>query len=256
MHWAEVESRPRERRNSFSGIGSVHSSQSHDHMHPPAHLPVIFNHPTIHHEHRHHGHHRHHRYEHSNHHQTEYVSSRKEYRNQETYIQSIMALPFGMNFGNSSSGNSIELPAGYFQQIPFTFQLPLSIPSTCKLAHGSINYFAEVSLKIKHSLLVFSTETSKTAKKEFVILGSLDLAIVNDVLSPVHLQKIAQFRKGLCCCVSGEGDFLMELRLARTGFVSGEPVIFYLNFSNETQATIKKIETHLDQVCFPINSLA
>ncbi|ODM90140.1 Arrestin domain-containing protein 3 [Orchesella cincta] len=220
VHWTESTTVRLPRQNSQNFESPHHG----DHLHP------------------YHGHH-HHNHD-SAHHQhdesTVPVTRIKEFKNQETYLNGFIGIPIC----GQESGSTIELPAGFSQQIPFSYQLPLNLPTSCQLTSGSVKYFAEASITMKTSLLILSFDTSKSSIKTFDVRGLHDLTQVNGALLPVELQKGKQF--GFLCCASG-GEFMLELRLARTGFVAGESIMFHLNYSNSTNVTFEKLKAKLMQ---------
>ncbi|CAL8103843.1 unnamed protein product [Orchesella dallaii] len=223
------------------------SHRDHDdhHRHTPHHNSP--HHADHHHHHQHPHHHAHHNHHDSSHHHQHHhienhapVTQIKEFKNQETYLNSIIGIPLC----ERESGSIVELPAGFSHQIPFAFQLPLNLPMSCELDSGSIKYFAEASITIKTSILVLTFDTTKSSKKSFQMRGSLDLTQIHGALLPVELEKQKQF--GFLCCGSS-GEFKMQLRLARTGFTAGENIMFRINYSNSTDVTFEKLKVKLVQ---------
>ncbi|CAL8068368.1 unnamed protein product [Orchesella dallaii] len=186
-------------------------------------------------------------------HQTEAESRRRhpnqiqpvqifQYRNEETYLDSSISLPLPESLIKSDENLPDEFGIEFKAEVPFSFQLPSKLPSSCELKQGSVKYFVEASLTSQNSFLKLPYESDKSYKKPFYVIGDIDFSLVNEGLNPVEQEESKVFNSFSCGCKKG-GNIILKLQLAKSGFVAGEEMNFHVSYENESSVPINKITT-------------
>ncbi|CAL8068366.1 unnamed protein product [Orchesella dallaii] len=161
-----------------------------------------------------------------------------EFRNQETYLHVTENIPVSVSYEEHKSTTEYNFP--------ITFQLPTNLPTSCELPLGFVKYFAEVNVTYRNSTLEISHDSTEIVREPFHIKGNLDFSLVNGALEPIVVENWEQFYTFMCFC-RNRGDFVMKLRLAKSGFIPGEEIRFELSYINDTNITIKKLTARLIQ---------
>lgn len=154
------------------------------------------------------------------------------YSGAETYVDSVSYL-----FG-SENGEVIALSAGV-HTYNFEYLLPAAIPYSLEGLLGFVRYNTEATLDIPF-------EKDFKTEKAFIVRRHDDL---NLVTSPNYRQPCEVEEIKTICGLCWDSDFIMTLRLPRTGFGLGETIPIQVQMVNQsgnrirlTKFKIKKIE--------------
>lgn len=144
------------------------------------------------------------------------------YSDAESYFDSVTYL-----FG-SENGETFEIPVGV-HTYKFDYIFPASIPYNIDGPHGLIRFKAEAALDIP-------VENDLKTEKVFMVKRHDDL---NMVLSPNYRQPCeVEEIETFCRCVWWDSDFIMTMRVPKTGFELGEKIKIQMKLVNESDRYI------------------
>lgn len=106
---------------------------------------------------------------------------------------------------------------------PFSFVLPLEIPSSFEGENGHVRYIAKGTIDRSWSL-------NDHTKRAFTVIGLLDL---NKLLT-VDREAEDSVESNVCCLCCKSGPIKATLRLNRIGYVPGESVFFEASIENKS----------------------
>ncbi|KAF2358530.1 Arrestin-like N-terminal, partial [Trinorchestia longiramus] len=131
------------------------------------------------------------------------------------------------------SDPSQELPSGV-SQFPFLFMLPLHSPASFVGKHGQVVHQMTVKLE------------TKKAKDINVVQPYSVNAVVDLNLSPNFREpQLQQRTHSLCCWCCKNGPLSMVVRLNKSGYASGEPIVINAELNNKTKSTISGTKAKL-----------
>ncbi|XP_017778726.1 PREDICTED: arrestin domain-containing protein 4-like isoform X2 [Nicrophorus vespilloides] len=150
------------------------------------------------------------------------------YSAEETYFV------YEMNLLNNVSEVTVKRGV---HKYPFTFTLPLLLPSSFRGQHGKVKYMIKGS--VKRPFFDFDYE----AESEFTLVSPINLNLNPTLRVPVNFHK----KKNLCCMFFKKGAVTVEANIAITGFVAGQPVPIYLHVENLTNSNLDTVKFKLIQ---------
>jgi len=147
------------------------------------------------------------------------------YRAEENYVHEEVILAEGPT-----------LPEGT-HYIPFSFNLPTTIPATYEGAWGKVRYYLKATM-------VRDWKFDYDVKHHITVLAELDLNDLPDASQGAHNQD----QKNLHCFCFRTGSISATIGTDRQGFVPGEEIAFSAEVENESKKGIKKSILKLNEV--------
>ncbi|KAK3085924.1 hypothetical protein FSP39_010765 [Pinctada imbricata] len=148
------------------------------------------------------------------------------YRAYESYIDYTVLL-----FSKSDTDESAMVPQGD-NTYPFTIQLSPNLPCSFEGRRGHVRYTCKASLDRPWKF-------NESTKRAFTIIRHFDLNHIPTALMPVFAEQ-RQSIEGCCCSA---GDIEVSMGLNKTGYVPGEPILYDINITNNSDNVIR--EAHL-----------
>lgn len=141
-----------------------------------------------------------------------------------------------LNYFLSERNSDVSIPAGN-HEYPFSFQLPLNLPSSFEGEFGRVRYDIEAVVKR-------SWKFDYNTKVIFTVNALVDLN-----LQPVYMEKRdVSKEKSICCLCCKEGPISMKVEMPRTGYVPGEYVKFSVHSSNSSSRPVSAIVAYFIRV--------
>lgn len=148
------------------------------------------------------------------------------YKAKETYIDLDIIL-----FGGISEDFIIHPPGDY--TYPFSFLLSEEIPSSFKGRHGSVRYSCT-------AFIDRLWKDGEAVSEDFFVLHQLDCNHLVHAMMPIEAtgEEMVQ----VCCdCFNDPGLLIANLRLEKTAYVPGEPIVYNIEIVNRSSQTIEGV---------------
>ncbi|CAH1798041.1 unnamed protein product [Owenia fusiformis] len=146
------------------------------------------------------------------------------YSNHESYFEHFIGL-WGAT-APGESGNDPSHPQGHFTY-QFQFLLPPVLPSSFEIKQGHVRYWVKATIGR-------SWKFDHNCKRPFTVLSHLDLNIYQP---NILLGLEGRDQKTLCCWCCASGPISATVRIAKQGYVPGEPI--YINAKIENNSSRK-----------------
>jgi hypothetical protein len=123
---------------------------------------------------------------------------------------------------------------------PFSYKLPLTLPSSCVIedSHGDIRYWLEAQIDLHTPFRV----RYATAQFVFTVLECVDLNLAEEDLT---LPRRSEGQKVLCCLCCKSGPLTLAVSTNRGGYCAGENILVTASLENGTNKQIRVIEATL-----------
>ncbi|CAL8089675.1 unnamed protein product [Orchesella dallaii] len=151
-------------------------------------------------------------------------SGSKGFHEKESYFHTKIVL-----LGDERATTDISIPAGH-HEYPFSFELPLSLPSSFESPFGHVRYDIEAVVKR-------SWKFDYSTKLMFTVNALVDLNLRAPLAEPREVTK----EKSICCLCCKEGPISMRIEMPRTGYVPGDVIKFSVASENSSSRPIAAI---------------
>jgi hypothetical protein len=123
---------------------------------------------------------------------------------------------------------------------PFSYKLPLTLPSSCVIedSHGDIRYWLEAQIDLHTPFRV----RYATAQFVFTVLECVDLNLAEEDLT---LPRRSEGQKVLCCLCCKSGPLTLAVSTNRGGYCAGENILVTARLENGTNKEIRKLKATL-----------
>ncbi|CAH1798042.1 unnamed protein product [Owenia fusiformis] len=157
------------------------------------------------------------------------------YSNHESYFEHFIGL-WGAT-APGESGNDPSHPQGHFTY-QFQFLLPPVLPSSFEIKQGHVRYWVKATIGR-------SWKFDHNCKRPFTVLSHLDLNIYQP---NILLGLEGRDQKTLCCWCCASGPISATVRIAKQGYVPGEPIYINAKIENNSSRKMRASRVEFKQV--------
>lgn len=136
----------------------------------------------------------------------------------------------------TEKNSDVIIPAGQ-HEFPFSFELPLELPSSFESEFGRVRYGIEAVVKR-------SWKFDYSTKIYFTVNALVDLNLHTTYFEPKQVSK----EKSILCLCCKEGPISMKVELPRIGYVPGESINFSVFSSNSSSRPVSAIAVYFIMV--------
>nr|CAD7575548.1 unnamed protein product [Timema californicum] len=133
--------------------------------------------------------------------------------------------------------NETVLPMGDLSY-PFSFTVPLNLPSSFETSKGYIRYTVKATLDRPWKF-------NQDVKEAISIMPLTDLNLIPQLREPAMKEKMKRY----CCLCCASPTLSLIARIPFTGFAPGQDIMVSVNLENPTNVAINSVICTLNQLC-------